>query len=260
MSSYSGLAGSSALVTGGASGLGRAIALRLGAAGARVLVVDRDAEGAEETAATVVADGGEAVGVPADIAVDDQVEAALAQAVGAWGGLDLAVNAAALMPDDRPLHQLDPAVFARILEVNVLGTALCLRHELAQMVRQGHGAVVNIGSVQSFLAGPAKPAYSASKHAVIALTESAANAYGELGIRVNAVCPGAMETPMVAARRAASGLDEAAYARGVAGVLPRLGDPGEVAEAVLWLLSDAASYVTGHALVADGGRLLRIGG
>lgn len=251
------LAGKSALVTGGGSGLGRAVCRRLAAEGVRVVAFDLDADAMAETADLVRAEGGVVHPVQGDVSVGDDVERVVRRVVDDFASLDLAVNAASVMPDDRPLHLLDETVFERVLRVNAVGTALCLKHELAQMVKQGAGSVVNIGSVQTSTSGPSTPGYAAAKHAVQALTESAALAYGGRGVRVNAVCPGAMDTPMVAARRALSDESDAHYNRRVGGVLGRTADTEEVAEAVVWLLSERSGFVVGHSLVVDGGRLLR---
>jgi len=245
------------LITGGGSGLGREIALFAATDGGKVVVADRDLEGAEETARLIVEAGGEARAVAMDVLDEASVVAAFA-AADAWGSLGWAVNCAGIHPDDSDVADLDMTQFDRIMGVNIRGVVLSLREEMKRFRELGTGgAIVNIGSTRSLRAMPGSVAYVASKHAVIGATETAALEGGALGVRVNCVCPGVMATPMVAARRAESDETEAEYIDRVGGVIPRIGEPREVAEAARWLLSDSASYVTGHTLVADGGYIAR---
>lgn len=200
-----------AFVTGAGSGLGRCVAQLLASAGASVAVADLPAR-AEEAAQAITASGWQAMPVALDVTNSASVGQAVQSTVEVYGRLDCAVNSAAVPPDDRPLHLLDEEEFKNVIGVNLTGVALCLQHELVQMMNQsGGGAIVNIGSTRSLRAAPSAPAYSAAKFAVKGLTESAAAAYGSHGIRVNAVCPGVMNTPMVQARRARSGESEADY-------------------------------------------------
>jgi len=245
------------LITGGGSGLGREIALLVAADGGKVLVADRDLAGAEETARLIVEAGGEARAVSMDVLDEASVVAAF-ESVDAWGDLGWAVNCAGIHPDDSDVADLDMAQFDRIMGVNIRGVVISLREEMRRFREHGAGgAIVNIGSTRSLRAMPGSVAYVASKHAVIGATDTAALEGGAIGVRVNCVCPGVMATPMVAARRAESSESEASYVDRVGGVIPRIGEPREVAEAARWLLSGSASYVTGHTLVADGGYMAR---
>lgn len=246
------MAGKAALVTGGASGIGRASALALARAGASVCAADIDGAGAEETARLIQAAGGDAFALACDVRQAAEVRALLLQAVARYGRLDAAVNSAGIAGDfHRRLHEADDAMFARVIDVNLSGVWHCMKAELEQMLKQGAGAIVNIASVAGLIGAPKAAAYTASKHAVIGLSKSAALDYARRGIRVNAVCPAYTDTPMVRGAIAA----DPAMAQIMARAIPmgRLGQPAEIAEAVVWLCSDAASFVTGHALVLDGG-------
>lgn len=245
------------VITGAAKGLGRETALLCAAEGARVIVADRDVPGAEETVALIEAAGGSARAMAVDVLSEESVEG-LFRAVAQEGPLRWAVNNAGILPDYRELVDLDMAGFDRIMGINARGVALCLKYEMGAMRDHGGGGrIVNIGSTRSFRAGVASAGYVASKFAVIGLTETAALEGGPMRVRVNAVCPGLMETPMVAERLVNRPTAMSDYLDRVGGVEGRIGRPEEVAEAVLWLLSDESSYVTGHSLVADGGYLIR---
>lgn len=247
-----------ALVTGAGSGLGRATALRLADRGATVAVADRETATGLETVDLLTRSGARASFVEVDVSDSGSVAAMVSEVVDTHGGLDWAVNNAALTPDSGELDDLDEDRFDAIIAVNLRGVALCLKHEIRALRTQGgRGAIVNIGSTRSFRATAHMPAYTASKYAVIGLTESAALACGADDIRVNAVCPGVMETPMVARRRAESSETLDRYIDRVGGVLRRIAQPDEIAQAVAWLCSDDSSYVTGHTLVADGGYKVR---
>ena len=252
------LAQRNSLVTGGGSGLGREIALLFAAAGANVLVVDRDIASAEETVALATELPGRLQACRVDVTDPADVRRMVETATRVFGSLDCAVNNAGVAPDDRPVSELDEDQFRTIVDVNLLGVAWCLKHEMRAMKHQKRGgSIVNIGSTRSFRASATAPAYAAAKSAVIGLTESAALAGGRDEIRVNAVCPGLMATPMVAERLKASEQGEEALLDRAGGVLRRIALPIEVAQAVAWLCSDLSSYVTGHSLVADGGYLAR---
>jgi NAD(P)-dependent dehydrogenase (short-subunit alcohol dehydrogenase family) len=247
------LSGKVALVTGGGSGIGRASARAFARAGARVVVADVDAAAGEETARVIAADGSEGRFVRADVAREEDVAALVAAAVAAYGRLDCAHNNAGIEGQMALLAEYAEAEWARVLAVNLTGVWLCLKHEIARMARQGGGAIVNTASIAGLTGFARAPAYCASKHGVIGLTRSAAHGYAKAGIRVNAICPGWIETAMVD-RIAASNPDLNTYLLGRTPV-GRLGTPEEIAEAVVWLCSDAASFVTGAAIVADGGWL-----
>ena len=252
------MAGRVALVTGAGGGIGRASAVAFAAAGARVVVSDL-AEGAgEETAASIRAAGGEAVFVPADVSVPGDVEALVAAALGRYGRLDYAHNNAGV--NHHPLggraltHELELPAWERVIAVNLTGVWLCMKHELRQMLAAGGGAIVNTASIVGLGGARRIPAYVASKHGVVGLTRAAALEYARHGIRVNAVCPGSIRTPMYETRLAVEP-DPAAFEAATAEEEPmgRVGGPEEVAAAVVWLCSDAASYVNGHCLSVDGG-------
>jgi NAD(P)-dependent dehydrogenase (short-subunit alcohol dehydrogenase family) len=239
------------LVTGGGGGIGRASALAFARAGAKVAVTDRDVKAGEETTAQVKALGAEAVFIEADVMQATQVQAMVAQVVAHFGRLDCAFNNAGIEEEHMRLADCDEAIFDRILGVNVKGVWLCMKYQIAQMLTQGGGSIVNTASVAGLVGAPKMSAYSASKHAVIGLTKSAAVEYGRKRIRVNAVCPGVIRTVMY--ERAV--LADPKVGSTVAGIHPvgRIGEADEVAAAVLWLSSDAASFVTGLAHTVDGG-------
>jgi len=244
-------AGKAVLVTGGAGGIGRAAALAFAQAGARVAVSDVNTAGGEETAGLITQAGGEAIFVKADVSREAEVEALIAKTVAAFGRLDCAFNNAGIEEESKPLADCDEALFDRIMAVNVKGAWLCMKHEIRQMLKQGGGAIVNTASVAGLVGAPLQPVYAASKHAVVGMTKTAAAEYGKAGIRINSVCPGVIRTPML--ERALE--REPRREKGIVKIHPigRIGEPGEIAGAVLWLCSDAASFVTGHQLTVDGG-------
>ncbi len=247
------LAGKSALVTGGASGIGRATALVMAREGARVLVADLPGPGAEATVGMIRDAGGEARTVTADVTVAAEVEAMVAAAVSAWGRLDCAFNNAGIAPAavgsaGQRVGDLSQRAWKGMLAVNLTGVWLCMKHELAQMERQGGGAIVNTASIAGLVGLPGSGAYVAAKHGVVGLTKAAAIDHAAAGVRVNAVCPGYVETPMIAGSMARRGGQIMATV-----LLKRLGTANEVAEAVVWLCSDRAAFVTGTTLTVDGG-------
>ncbi|MFE0748930.1 SDR family NAD(P)-dependent oxidoreductase [Gordonia sp. NPDC058843] len=244
-----------AIVTGGSSGMGAATARLLALSGARVLVADLDDERGTATVDEINEAGGTAAFSRVDVSDEDDVANMVATAVSLWGRLDCAVNNAALPPDTAPIVDLDVATFDRIVAVNLRSVALCLKYQLRQMVLQQSGSIVNLGSVSSVKARVHNPGYVATKHGVVGLTKTAALEHGRDQIRVNAVLPGGIDTPMIRAARAASGNtppDEFGLS-----LFGRLGTPDEIAEACFWLCSDRSSYVTGHSLAVDAGFLAR---
>ena len=248
------LEGKIALVTGGGSGIGRACVLALTAEGAKVVVADVSTEGAERTVRMVEEAGGEAIWVRCDVTDSTEVEAMVTRCVEFYGKLDCAVNNAGTEGVLAPVTDYPQEVWDRVISLNLTAVWLCMKHELAQMQRQGAGAVVNTASILGLVGFPTTPAYTASKHGVIGLTKVAALECAEQGIRVNAVCPGWIETPMVMERGVQAGENPEVYQQlADAHPVKRLGRPEEIAEAVVWLCSDAASFVTGQAMVVDGG-------
>ena len=243
--------GKVALVTGGGAGMGRAACLAFAREGARVTVADVDVPGGEETARLIHEAGGEARFVRTDVAQAADVEALVATAVASFGRLDCAFNNAGINIEHGPLTECSEEQWDRILAVNLKGIFLCMKSEIPAMRRAGGGAIVNNASVVGLGGSRGAPAYVASKHGIVGLTRAAARDHAGEGVRVNAVCPGTIHTPMYVRREGSDPDHDAHLAAGIP--LGRLGRPEDVAEAVLWLCSDRASFVTGHALVVDGG-------
>src|SRR3954469_13883028 len=246
------LSGKVAIVTGAAMGMGEATARVFAAAGAHVVVSDINAEAGEATAEAIRQDGGSASFVRTDVSNAADAAAMVRCAVERYGRLDCAVNNAAVTPDTHPLSELDEQEWDRVLAVDLKGVALCCKYEIAQMLEQGGGSIVNIGSVSSFRPQPNNAAYVAAKHGVIGLSKVASMEAAPQGIRVNTVCPGAIDTPMIRGALETVGSTEAEFAP-LLSLLGRFGKPEEVAQASLWLCSDAASYVTGAVLSVDAG-------
>lgn len=251
MSAVSGLlAGQVALVTGGGGGIGRAIALTLAREGARIGILERDATLGEQTAAMVRAQGGEALAVGADVAVEADVEAAVAAVCARWGRLDVACNNAALSRGQGPVHEFTRELFDATLAYCLTNTWLCMKHEIRAMLATG-GAIVNISSRAAQHGHPFNTPYAAAKGGVNVLTQSTAVEYAKHGIRINAVAPGVIRTPGVA--RYLEEHPGRVKELNSASVLGRLGEPEEIAEAVAFLASSRASFITGQILYVDGG-------
>ena len=237
-----------AFITGAASGIGRAAAIAFVAEGARVAILDRSADALRTVEASVKEAGGEVLAIACDVSSPDQVEGAIKQIVDRFGRLDIAFNNAGVENKAAPVHEIDLAEWDRIIGINLRGTFLCMKHELAQMVKQGRGVVVNTSSGAGIRGVAGGAAYAASKHGIIGLTRSAALDYAKQNIRVNAVLPGNIETPMMD-RFTGGDIQKAIDLEPVG----RLGKPEEIAEAVLWMASDLGGFVTGAATVIDGG-------
>lgn len=242
-----------AIVTGAAMGMGAATAQLFAEAGAKVVVADINEEKGREVVASIEAAGGTAFFQLVDVSNSDQVRTMVGATVQQYGRLDVAVNNAALTPDDKPLAEFDETYWDRLISIDLKGTALCLKWELQQMIRQGGGgSIINISSVSGFRPQPANPAYVAAKHGVNGLTKVAALENGAIDIRVNAVAPGAIDTPMLRGALEQFNLTEEDFAPQLS-LLNRFGQPREVAEASLWLASDQSSYVTGTVIHVDAG-------
>jgi len=247
------LAGKVAIVTGAAMGMGEATARLFAAAGAKVVLADFNEEKGRAVTDEIVATGAEAHFVKADISQSAQVAAMVAAAVERFGRLDAAVNNAALTPDNKPAADFDEDYWDRLIAVDLKGTALCLKHELRQMLAQGDGgAIVNISSVSGFRPQPNNIAYVAAKHGVVGMTKVAALENGPYNIRVNSVAPGAIDTPMLRGALEEIGVTAEEFAPQLS-LLNRIGRPEEIAQASLWLASDLSSYVTGTTLHVDAG-------
>jgi NAD(P)-dependent dehydrogenase (short-subunit alcohol dehydrogenase family) len=229
------LEGKVALVTGSASGIGRACALRMAREGARIAVSDIDVSGGEETVRLIEGAGGEAIFVQTNVVKASEVEALVQAAVDAFGGLDIAVNNAGVGGNMGNADQLEEGDWDFVMDVNVKGVWLCTKYEIPRMLERGRG----------------NAAYAASKHAVIGFTKSVALEHAREGIRVNAICPGFTETPMVA--ELVDAVPRMAESTRRSSPMRRLGRPEEVADTVLFLASDMSSFINGHALAIDGG-------
>ena len=245
-----GLQDSVAVVTGGSSGIGRATAQRLAAEGAAVVIADLDTERGEETVTQIREAGGEAEFVETDVTSESDIETMVETAVAEYGGLDVAVNNAGVEGAIAPTHDQSVTDWEQVIAVNLRGVFLGLRAEVPAMLADGGGAIVNTSSLAGLNGLRGGSPYAASKHGVLGLTKSAAAEFGSDGVRVNAVCPGVIETPMLErTREESSQLDQAA----AISPMQRSGEPGEVADAILWLCSREASYVTGESIAVDGG-------
>jgi NAD(P)-dependent dehydrogenase (short-subunit alcohol dehydrogenase family) len=239
-----------ALVTGGGSGIGRASALGFAHEGAAVAVIDIDEQGGAGTVDEIEESGGRAVFVPADVTKAADAEAMVARAVSAFGRLDFAHNNAGITGPGAPTADYSEADWDRVIAVNLKSVFLSMKYELPELVKRG-GAIVNTSSGAGLIGFAGLPAYVASKHGVIGLTKTAALEYAAAGVRINAVCPGSTRTAMLEAFMGGDPKMEKAMASSTP--LSRLARPGEIAAAVVWLCSDAASFVIGAALPVDGG-------
>ncbi len=251
------LDGRVAIVTGAGMGMGAATARVFAGYGAKVIVSDINEAAAQETLESIRAAGGTAEVILCDVAEEDQVKALVEKTVATFGRLDAAVNNAAITPDVLPIAEADMDVWDRVIRIDLRSVMLCMKYEIRQFLAQGSaGAIVNVGSVSSFRPQPANSAYVAAKHGVIGLTKTGSLEYAGKNIRVNAVLPGAIDTPMLRHALVQNNFTEEDFAPALS-LFGRFGKPEEVAEASAWLCSDAASYVTGHSLGVEGGYLTR---
>jgi 2,5-dichloro-2,5-cyclohexadiene-1,4-diol dehydrogenase 1 len=244
------MAGRAVIVTGGGSGIGRATGHLPAQRGASVVIADRDGGSAERIADEIRRGGGRAAGVETDVSRESDVEAMVEFVVKAFGGLHGAFNNAGIVASHKAVFELPLVEWQRTLDVNLTGVFLCLKHEIAHMRANGGGAIVNTSSTAGVKGFANSASYVSAKHGVVGLTKAAALEVGALGIRVNALLPGGIDTPMMAAALA----DESFRKRAGSGIpAGRFGRAEEIAEAAAWLLSDAAAYVTGATVMADGG-------
>jgi NAD(P)-dependent dehydrogenase (short-subunit alcohol dehydrogenase family) len=233
--------------------IGRATALAFAQEGAHVVVADRDSVGGGEVARIITARGGAAIFVPVDVTQAHEVAALIAQTVKQYGQLDIACNNAGVAGVPGLAHEQSEDEFERLISVNLKGVWLCMKYEIPQMLTQGGGVIMNMSSLLGLSGDRSAAIYAASKHGVLGLTKSAAKEYIAHGIRINAICPGTIRTPML--ERSLGGDPDTIPGFGDWIPAGRIGTPEEIAAAVLWLCSDGAAFVVGHALQVDGGVL-----
>ncbi len=236
------------IVTGGGTGIGRATALAMARAGALLVIGNRNARLGEEVVKAIERDGGRAVFQATDVSKPEDVKSLVKRAITEFGRPDIAFNNAGVDGEQVPLHEQDIEKTSFLFDVNIKGVFYCMKYEIEQMLKTGGGAIVNTSSIFGLNGYPGWSLYSATKHAVTGMTKSAALDYARRGIRVNAVGPGPVETPLLAK---GTGGDPHSYAAFVP--MGRIGQPQDIADPVVWLLSDEARYVTGHTLPVDGG-------
>jgi NAD(P)-dependent dehydrogenase (short-subunit alcohol dehydrogenase family) len=245
-----------AFVTGAASGIGREAALAFARKGAKVVAADISEQGNQETVHLIEDQGGQAIAVKCDVTRSEDVKAALDKTVEAFGRLDFAFNNAGIEPrNPAPTAEYEEEEWNRIIDINLRGVFLCMKHEIPLILKQGGGAIVNTSSGAGIIGIKGSPAYTAAKHGVIGLTKAAALDYAAQNIRVNAVCPGYIDTPMMG--RFTGGTDEGRAQVIAEEPIGRMGKPEEIAAAVVWLCSDAAAFMVGHAMVIDGGQTVQ---
>ncbi len=244
-------AGKVAIVTGAGGGIGLATAKAFAKAGARVVIAEVQDTLGEEAARGIAAEGGQAIFVHTDVSHAKSVQTLIARTVSAFGRLDYAVNNAGIDPEVAPEASWDEHVFDKITAVNLKGVFLCMKYELAQMEKQGGGAIVNVASIAGLTAVYNKPSYTASKHGVIGMTKAAALQYARKNIRINAMCPGGVDTPITEQNHGGD-MDFLAKMHN-AHPIGRISGPEEIADGILYMCSNRASFMIGHPMVLDGG-------
>ncbi len=244
-------AGKVALVTGGSYGIGRAAAMALVRKGAKVVIADVDIKNGEETLRRIKEAGGDAIFVKTDVSQETEVETLIKKTIEKYDRLDCALNNAGIHKVFVSTVDFTQTDWNELIDVNLKSVWLCMKHEIPQMLEQGKGAIVNTSSVAGLIAAPSNPAYPASKHGVVGLTKSAAIEFARRGIRINCICPGPIRTGMHESLVAVA--PEIVEMMNTKVPMGRIGEPEEAAAAAIWLCSDEASYITGHALPVDGG-------
>lgn len=238
-------------VTGASTGIGRATALAFGKSNAQVVVVDVNEDAALQTVEMIKASGGKAQFIKCDVTQNEDIKRSVQETIKTFGRLDFAFNNAGIEGAQALTSDCSMENWNRVIDINLKGVWLCMKHQIPEMLKQGHGAIVNCSSIAGLIGFPGIPAYVASKHGVIGLTKTAALEYAKKNIRVNAICPGVIQTPMI--ERFIHG--EAQVRKQLVDGEPigRVGNPEEIAAAALWLCSESSSFVTGHSLTVDGG-------
>lgn len=245
-----------ALVTGGSSGIGQATALKFAQEGAKVVVADLNIEGGHETLNKIKDMGEDAIFVRTDVTNSSEIKLLVKETVDVFGKLDCAFNNAGISGEESFTAEYDEDIWDQTININLRGIWLCMKYELIQMLKQGNGAIVNSSSMSGLVAFTGASAYFASKGGVIQITRTAALEYATKGIRINAVCPGVIKTPMTD-RMIENDEESKKKLEKLIRPIGRMGKPEEVSEAVVWLCSDAASFVNGHSLVVDGGMVVQ---
>ena len=243
------------LVTGAGSGIGKATALAFATEGASVVVADVNEEAAKETVSKIRKEKGKAIFIKVNIAQPDEVKKMIAVAVKKFGQLDCAVNCAGIAGKlSLPVHEYPEVDWVNMININLIGTYYCVKEEITKMLKSGGGNIVNVSSAAGLVSQPFNSPYAASKFGIVGLTRTAAKEYATQNIRINAICPTAIETPMIMhGRRKLAQNPEALEAAKNYQAMKRMGQPEEVADVILWLCSDQASFITGHAMPVDGG-------
>jgi NAD(P)-dependent dehydrogenase (short-subunit alcohol dehydrogenase family) len=245
--------GKSAIVTGAAGGIGRASAMAFAREGAGVVVADLNLAGCEETVNLIASEGGKAVAIETDVSNATDVQAMVKKAVDEFGGLNFAHNNAGIEGAVAMTADYDENEWDRVLSINLKSVFLCMKYEIPEMLKVGGGAIVNTASIAGLVGYMTMPAYAASKHGIVGLTKTAALEYATRGVRINVICPGGVQTPMVDRMSAARDKEEFEASIKAMHPIGRIGQPEEIADVAVFLCSDKASFITGQALAADGG-------